>query len=70
MYWPNNEDSPLEFGPLKVSLTEERQDSVTPSVIVRDFSVVHSNKVQTSLVSSQYLFSPAFISSSVKLGEH
>ncbi len=35
----------MEFGPLKVTLVEEKADSVTPSILVRDFNIEYEKKV-------------------------
>ena len=50
MYWPNDKEKPLEFGPLTVSLVEEKEDGVTPTITIRDFSIVHSSKVRFDLL--------------------
>ena len=50
MYWPKDKEKPLEFGPLTVTLVEEKEDGVTPTITVRDFSIVHSSKVRFNLL--------------------
>ena len=50
VYWPKDKEKPLEFGPLTVSLVEVKEDGVTPTITVRDFSIVHSSKVRFELL--------------------
>ncbi len=42
-YWPTDPDTPLQFGPLKITLLEEKTDDTTTSILIRTFNVENDN---------------------------
>ena len=44
VYWPTDKETPIELGPLRVTLLEEQTD-IDAAITIRDFSVILKSKV-------------------------
>ena len=45
IYWPTDKETSLDFGPLKITLKEENSDDRANSIIIREFEISNSEKV-------------------------